>query len=118
MIVLGCGTFCKACLVQYKQTKEYYTMKSLKKDLLLDMDLVQSTILETKNLQSLDHPFLVGMAFCFQTEERIYFIIPFIRGGELFQHLRTEKFFKEDKARFYAASMGIELEYLHNHGIV
>ena len=116
--VLGRGTFGKVCLVQYKPTKEYFAMKALKKDVLLDMDQVQSTILEKKILQSLDHPFLVGMIFCFQTEERIYFIMPFIRGGELFQHLRTEKFFKEDKARFYAASMGLALEYLHNHGIV
>ena len=89
--VLGRGTFGKVCLVQYKPTKEYYAMKSLKKDVLLDMDQVESTILEKKILQSLDHPFLVGMIFCFQTEERIYFIMPFIRGGELFQHLRTEK---------------------------
>ena len=116
--VLGRGAFGKVCLVQYTPTKEYYAMKSLKKDVLLDMDQVQSTILEKKILQTLDHPFLVGMIFCFQTEERIYFIMPFIRGGELFQHLRTEKFFKEDKARFYAASMGLALEYLHNHGIV
>ena len=89
MKVLGRGSFGKVCLVQYKQTKEYYAMKSLKKDVLLDQDQVESTILEKKILQTLDHPFLVGMIFCFQTEERIYFIMPFIRGGELFQHLRT-----------------------------
>ena len=116
--VLGRGSFGKVCLVQYKPTKEYYAMKSLKKDVLLDQDQVESTILEKKILQTLDHPFLVGMIFCFQTEERIYFIMPFIRGGELFQHLRTEKIFKEDKVRFYAASIGIALDYLHNHGII
>ena len=118
MKVLGRGSFGKVCLVQYKPTKEYYAMKSLKKDVLLDQDQVESTILEKKILQSLDHPFLVGMVFCFQTEERIYFIMPFVRGGELFQHLRSEKFFKEDKARFYAASIGLALDYLHNHGII
>ena len=118
MKVLGRGSFGKVCLVQYKKTKEYFAMKSLKKDVLLDQDQVESTILEKKILQTLDHPFLVGMVFCFQTEERIYFIMPFIRGGELFQHLRTEKFFKEDKVRFYAASIGIALDYLHNHGII
>ena len=116
--VLGRGSFGKVCLVQYKPTKEYYAMKSLKKDVLLDQDQVESTILEKKILQTLDHPFLVGMIFCFQTEERIYFIMPFVRGGELFQHLRTEKIFKEDKVRFYAASIGIALDYLHNHGII
>ena len=116
--VLGRGSFGKVCLVQYKPTKEYYAMKSLKKDVLLDQEQVESTILEKKILQTLDHPFLVGMVFCFQTEERIYFVMPFIRGGELFQHLRTEKFFKEDKVRFYAASIGLALDYLHNKGII
>ena len=118
MKVLGRGSFGKVCLVQYKQTGEYYAMKSLKKDVLLDQDQVESTILEKKILQSLDHPFLVGMVFCFQTEERIYFIMPFIRGGELFQHLRACKFFKEDKVKFYAASIGLALDYLHNKGII
>ena len=33
-------------------------------------------------------------------------------------NLRTEKIFKEDKVRFYAASIGIALDYLHNHGII
>jgi serum/glucocorticoid-regulated kinase 2 len=118
MKVIGRGSFGKVCLVQYKQTGEYYAMKSLKKDVLLDQDQVESTILEKKILQSLDHPFLVGMIFCFQTEERIYFIMPFIRGGELFQHLRSCKFFPEDKVKFYAASIGLALDYLHNKGII
>ena len=118
MKVLGRGSFGKVCLVQYKPTKEYYAMKSLKKDVLLDQDQVESTILEKKILQSLDHPFLVGMIFCFQTEERIYFVMPFIRGGELFQHLRVSKFFPEDKVKFYAASIGLGLDYLHSKGII
>ena len=116
--VLGRGSFGKVCLVEYKSTKEYYAMKSLKKDILLDQDQVENTILEKKILQSLDHPFLVGMIFCFQTEERIYFVMPFIRGGELFQHLRTTKFFPEEKVKFYAASIGLALDYLHNKGII
>ena len=118
MKVLGRGSFGKVTLVQYKQTGEYYAMKSLKKDVLLDQDQVESTILEKKILQSLDHPFLVGMVFCFQTEERIYFVMPFVRGGELFQHLRATKFFPEEKVKFYAASIGLALDYLHSKGII
>ena len=118
MKILGRGSFGKVSLVQYKPTGEYYAMKSLKKDVLLDQDQVESTILEKKILQSLDHPFLVGMIFCFQTVERIYFVMPFIRGGELFQHLRTCRYFPEDKVRFYAASIGLALDYLHSKGII
>ena len=116
--ILGRGSFGKVSLVQYKGSDQYYAMKSLKKDVLLDQDQVESTILEKKILESLDHPFLVGLVFCFQTVERIYFVMPFIRGGELFQHLRTERFFKEEKVRFYAASIGLALDYLHSKGII
>ena len=116
--VLGRGSFGKVCLVEYKPTKEVYAMKSLKKDVLLDQDQVESTLLEKKILESLDHPFLVGMVFCFQTEERIYFIMPFIRGGELFQHLRNFRFFDEEKVKFYAAIIGMGLEHIHSRGII
>jgi serum/glucocorticoid-regulated kinase 2 len=58
------------------------------------------------------------MDFCFQTQERIYFVMNFIRGGELFKHLLNCKFFPEEKAKFYSAIIGLALEYLHTHGIV
>ena len=118
MKVIGRGSFGKVCLVQYKKTKELYAMKSLKKDVLLDQDQVESTLVEKKILEKLDYPFLVGMVFCFQTEERIYFIMPFVRGGELFQHLRNCRFFPEEKVRFYSAIIGLSLEYLHTYGVI
>jgi len=95
--VLGRGSFGKVCLVEYLQTKTIYAMKSLKKDVLIDQDQIENTLLEKKILMSLEHPFLVGMIFCFQTEDRIYFVMPFLRGGELFQHLKKMKFFTEEK---------------------
>ena len=118
MKILGRGSYGKVSLVKYKKTGELFAMKGLKKDVLLDEDQVESTLLEKQILQSLNFPFLVGMVFCFQTIERIYFVMPFIRGGELFQHLRNEKYFKEDKVKFYAAIIGLSLDYLHNHGII
>ena len=50
MKVIGRGSFGKVCLVQYKKTKELYAMKSLKKDVLLDQDQVESTLVEKKKL--------------------------------------------------------------------
>jgi serum/glucocorticoid-regulated kinase 2 len=97
MKVLGRGSFGKVCLVEYCPTKEIYAMKTLKKDVLIDQDQIENTLLEKKILESLDHPFLVGLTFCFQTEERLYFVMPFLRGGELFQHLRKFRIFDEEK---------------------
>ena len=116
--VLGRGTFGKVVLVQYKLTKKYYAMKIMKKDVILESGQVTNTLLEKNILQNLNYQFLVGMDFCFQTQERIYFVMNFIRGGELFKHLLNCKFFPEDKAKFYSAIVGLALEYLHTHGIV
>ena len=116
--LIGRGSYGKVYLVKFKQTNEYYAMKSLQKDVLLEQNQIESTLLEKKILQTLDFPFLVGLVFCFQTEESIYFVMPFIRGGELFQHLKNEKNFKEEKVKFYAAIIGLSLEYLHNNEII
>lgn len=95
--ILGRGTMGKVSLVEFKPTKEVYAMKSLKKDVLLTQDQVENTLLEKKILENLEHPNLVGLVFCFQTNERVYFVMPFIKGGELFQHLRKFRVFDEEK---------------------
>lgn len=116
--VIGRGSFGKVCLVEYKNTGELYAMKSIKKDILIDQEQIENTILEKKILQSVDHPFLCSLVFCFQTEDRIYFIMNFIRGGELFQHLKRFKIFNEEQVKFYAAQIGMALQYLHEKGII
>ena len=116
--VIGRGSFGKVCLVEYLPTHETYAMKSLKKDLLIEQEQIENTLLEKEILQTIDYPLLCGLVFCFQTEERIYFVMPFLSGGELFQHLRKFRTFDEDKVRFYGAQIALALEYLHSKGIV
>ena len=116
--VIGRGSFGKVHLVEYLPTHETYAMKSLKKDLLIEQDQIENTLLEKEILQSIDYPLLCGLVFCFQTEERIYFVMPFLSGGELFQHLKKFRTFDEDKVRFYGAQIALALQYLHSKGIV
>lgn len=89
--VIGKGSFGKVFLVQKKDTKAVYAMKSLRKDVILDYDQIESTMLEKDILQKADHPFLVGMEFVFQTDLKIFFVMKFVRGGELFMHLRKAR---------------------------
>ena len=49
--VIGKGSFGKVFLVQNKHSKEVYAMKALRKDVILDYDQLQSTILEKFHLQ-------------------------------------------------------------------
>ena len=116
--VIGRGSFGKVSLVEYLPTHEVYAMKSLKKDLLIEQDQIENTLLEKEILQTIDYPLLCGLVFCFQTEDRIFFVMPFLSGGELFQHLRKFRTFDEEKVRFYGAQIALALEYLHNKGII
>ncbi len=77
--VLGRGSFGKVCLVQHLASHEIYAMKSLKKDILIDQDQIENTLLEKKILEKLDHKFLVNLIWCFQTIDRIYFVMPFMK---------------------------------------
>ena len=66
-------------LVEYKNSNELFTMKVLKKNVLLQYEQVENALLEKKILQTLEHPFLLSLNFCFQTEDKLYFVMPFIK---------------------------------------
>ena len=63
-------------------------------------------------------PFIVDLHYAFQTDHKLYFVMDFLNGGELFWHLRNDLKFSEKRARFYAAEIILALEALHQHGVV
>ena len=63
--VIGRGSFGKVFLVQKRGASEVYAMKSLRKDIIIEYDQVESTRLEKDILLQADHPFLVGMRYVF-----------------------------------------------------
>lgn len=63
--VIGRGSFGKVFLVKKKDSGQYFAMKSLRKDVIIDYDQVESTKLEKDILLMADHPFLVGMHYVF-----------------------------------------------------
>lgn len=62
-------------------------MKCIRKDIVIDHESVQSLEVEKLILLQVNHPFIIGMDYVFQKAFRIYFIMDFIQGGELFKHL-------------------------------
>lgn len=58
------------------------------------------------------------MDYVFQKAYRIYFIMKFVQGGELFKHLSEQKRFSEAKTKFYAAQIALALGYLHDSDII
>ncbi len=50
-----------------------------------------------------NHPFLVSMQFVFQRQYRVYFVMDFMPGGELFHYMHNERRFTQEKVCFYVA---------------
>ena len=64
------------------------------------------------------HPFIVDLHYVFQNDRRIYLVMDFVNGGQLFYHLREEAMLPEDVVRFYIAELVLALEFLHTRNIV
>lgn len=117
--VIGRGSYAKVFLVEYKKTKKCYAMKVIKKSIVNDdedIDWVQTEkhVFE----QATNHPFLVGLHSCFQTESRLFFVIEYLCGGDLMYHMQRKRRLPEDHARFYSAEISVALGFLHSRGII
>ena len=93
-------------------------MKCIRKDVVLENEQMDSLKLEKDILYNIDHPFIVGMEYVFQNSVRIFFLMDFIEGGELFRHLVKVRRFPEEQARFMIAQVAIALGHLHEQKIV
>ncbi|TMS36438.1 hypothetical protein L596_003600 [Steinernema carpocapsae] len=118
--VVGKGSFGQVYLVRSKfGERKIYAMKVLGKDHIKKRNEVQHVMAERNVLISnINHPFLVSLHFSFQNKDKLYFVLDYLNGGELFFHLQREKHFKESRARFYAAEIASALGYLHSLNII
>ncbi|KAI7862609.1 kinase-like domain-containing protein [Spinellus fusiger] len=117
--LLGRGAYGKVMLCRHKATQRLYAMKVLKKaSLLVHAKHAEHTKAERQILEEVAHPFIVQLVYAFQTNDRLYLILEYATGGELFTHMAMENMFLEDVARFYLAELVLALEHLHGLGIV
>lgn len=116
--VIGQGSFGKVVQVRSKKNGQIYAMKMLNKRSIVERGEVEHTKAEKEILQTVKHPFLMCLHYSFQTPDKLYLVMDFVNGGEMFYHLQQEHTFDNLRSKFYAAEIVLGLEYLHQHGIV
>lgn len=120
LAVLGKGNFGKVMLAESRQSKNLCAIKVLKKDFIIEHDEVDSTKSEKRVFLIANkkrHPFLINLHCCFQTANRIYFVMEYVSGGDLMWHIQKERF-SQRRAQFYAAEVLLGLKYFHDNGVV
>lgn len=120
LAVLGKGNFGKVMLAETRNTKQLYAIKVLKKDFIIENDEVESLRSEKSVFLVASkerHPFLLNLHSCFQTENRVYFVMEYISGGDLMWHIQQTPFTPR-RAQFYAAEVLLGLKYFHENGVI
>jgi len=118
LAVIGKGSYGKVMQVRHKKTGEIFAMKVLRKDKIIQRNQMEHTKSEVNVLQNVHHPFMVTMRYSFQNESKLYLILDYINGGELFFHLSKEGTFNVDRARLYTAEILLALDHLHRFDII
>ncbi|KAF0685748.1 Aste57867_22356 [Aphanomyces stellatus] len=116
--VLGKGSFGKVMMVRKKDNQKIYAMKTLRKAALIKRNQLLHTKTERNILQQIKHPFLTTLSYAFQTPEKLYLVMDYCPGGELFFWLKKDRRFSQNKARLFAAEILLALQELHSHDII
>lgn len=116
--VIGRGYYGKVMLVQKKDTRQLYAIKTIHKDRLVQSKNIYTVLRERNILAKARNPFLVSLYYAFQTDTKFYLVLEYVPGGELFHRLQTECKIPVNQVRLYIAEVAIALNYLHSIGIV
>lgn len=117
--VIGKGSYAKVLLVRKLSTGDFYAMKILKKASVEQKKQENHVITERQILIEMNEcPFMINFYHSFQSDTKLYFVLEYCPGGELFELLQKKRKFAEDQARFYSAQMVLALEFMHAKNII
>ena len=116
--VVGKGSFGKVMQVTKQDTGRIYALKTIRKAHIISRSEVAHTLAERSVLAQINNPFIVPLKFSFQSPEKLYFVLAFVNGGELFHHLQKEQRFDINRSRFYTAELLCALECLHGFKVI
>jgi len=117
--VLGKGSFGKVLLAETKSNKKIVAIKVLKKDVLVEDDDVECAMAE-KSVLSIAYKckYLSAMIACFQSADRLYYVMEFVSGGDLLFQIQRARRFSVEQSQFYTGEIILGLLYLHGAKII
>ena len=119
LAVLGSGTFGRVTLVQDRNSKAVYALKAMLKSEIVAHKQQANVINEKNVMKAANHPFILRLFQTFKDSKKLYMLLEFIQGGELFSVLHTaqQDGVPDGQAKFYGATVLLAVAYLHSKDI-
>uniref|UniRef100_A0A7N0U2N9 non-specific serine/threonine protein kinase n=1 Tax=Kalanchoe fedtschenkoi TaxID=63787 RepID=A0A7N0U2N9_KALFE len=114
--LLGQGTFAKVYHARNVKTEEEVAIKIIDKEKILKGGLIAHIKREVSNLRRVRHPNIVQLFEVMATRTKIYFVMEYVKGGELFNKVAKGRL-KEEVARKYFQQLISAVGFCHDRGV-
>uniref|UniRef100_UPI00358DDFF0 protein kinase C delta type-like isoform X2 n=1 Tax=Myxine glutinosa TaxID=7769 RepID=UPI00358DDFF0 len=117
--VIGRGSFGKVLLAEFHSSGQYFAIKVLKKTVVVTDNDVEGSMVEKRTMRlALESPFFAKLLGTFQSKEYLFFVMEYLKGGDLMFYMQKKGKFNLTLSTFYAAEIVIALQFLHSRGII
>ncbi|GMP71774.1 hypothetical protein CsSME_00030055 [Camellia sinensis var. sinensis] len=114
---LGEGAFAKVKFGRNVETGENVAIKVLNKEKLLRHKMIDQIKREISTMKLIRHPNVIRMYEVMASKTKIYIVLEFVTGGELFDKIASKGRLKEDDARKYFQHLINAVDYCHSRGV-
>ncbi|XP_057948685.1 CBL-interacting serine/threonine-protein kinase 23 isoform X1 [Malania oleifera] len=114
---LGEGTFAKVKFARNIETAENVAIKVLDKEKVLKHKMIGQIKREISTMKLIRHPNVIRMYEVMASKTKIYIVLEFVTGGELFDKIASKGRLKEDEARKYFQQLINAVDYCHSRGV-
>src|SRR5690349_13914513 len=84
---------------------------------IIEEDYEENLKKEISIMKLLDHANVVKLKEVMKTDEKIYLVMEYIKGGELFDKIVEVEKFNEDDSRYYFQQLIKGMKYCHSNGV-
>ncbi|KAI4356132.1 hypothetical protein L6164_000179 [Bauhinia variegata] len=114
--VLGYGAFGKVYQAKNLETGQSVAIKVVSKNKVVKKGLAAQIEREIAIMHQLRHPHIIELFEVLATKTKIYFVMEFANGGELFHKVKKGRF-SEDLSRRYFQQLLSAVKYCHSIGV-
>ncbi|OIS97959.1 PREDICTED: CBL-interacting serine/threonine-protein kinase 23 [Nicotiana attenuata] len=114
---LGEGTFAKVKFARNVETGDNVAIKILDKEKVMKHKMIGQIKREISTMKLIRHPNVIRMYEVMASKLKIYIVLEFVTGGELFDKISSRGRLKEDEARKYFQQLINAVDYCHSRGV-